>query len=179
MPTAQPPRGQPKSPRIADLTRLLDTLRIQQQQLLDCIESKLDAVRRADVPAMQRLHRLEARLVKQLRECEGLRRQMMDAIGRALGWPVGAGRTLHVSKLASRAQGPDRAPLLDAAKALRDVVFRVQRANRVVGAVSRNLVDHLGAVFASVAPKADEPTGYSGSGAVVRHTGTLVFEAVG
>ena len=166
-------------PHLKDLTRLLDALRLQQQQLLQCIESKLDAVRRADVQAMQRLHRQEAKLVKELREREGFRRQMMDTIGRELGWPVGAGRAMHVSKLASHATGSDKAQLLEAAKALRDVALRVQRANRVAGAVSRNLLDHLGAVFASVAPSADEPSGYSGSGAVVRQKGTLVFEAVG
>lgn len=168
-----------KTPHVRDLTRLLDSLRLQQQQLLECIESKLDAVRRADVEAMQRLHRQEAKLLKDLREREGLRRQMMDALGRGLGWPIGAGRALHISKLASRLTGADKTQLLDAAKALRDVAFSVQRVNRVAGTVSRNLLDHLGAVFASVVPTSNEPSGYSGSGAVVRQSGNLVFEAVG
>ncbi len=168
-----------RSPRIKDLIRLLDALRIQQQQLLDCIESKLDAVRRADVPALQELRRKETALVSGLRERDGLRRQLMDRIGCELGWPVGAGRALHISKLASRVTGPERAPLLDAAKELRDVVFAVQRANRVAGAVSRELLNHLGSVFASVVPKDESPAGYSGDGAVVCRSDLRLFEAVG
>ncbi len=50
-------RTKEKSPCIKELIRLLDALRLQQQQLLDCIESKLDAVRRADVSALHELHR--------------------------------------------------------------------------------------------------------------------------
>ncbi len=168
-----------KPPRVTDLARLLDALRLQQQQLLECIESKLDAVRRADVPALQELHRKEANLVTKLRQRDGLRRQLMDRLGCELGWPAGAGRALHISKLASRVTEPERAQLLDAAKELRDVVFAVQRANRVSGAVSRELLNHLGSVFASVVPKDESPAGYSGSGAVVCRSDLRLFEAVG
>lgn len=172
-------RTKEKSPCITELIRLLDALRLQQQQLLDCIESKLDAVRQADVPALQELHRKEAALVSRLRERDGLRRQLMDRIGCELGWPVGAGRGLHISKLASRVTEPERAQLLDAAKELRDVAFAVQRANRVVGTVSRELLNHLGSVFASVVPKDASPAGYSGDGAVVCRSDLRLFEAVG
>lgn len=158
---------------------MLDTLRQQQAQLLDCIESKLDAVRRADVPAMQDLYRKEATLVSQIRERDGFRRQLMDRIGCELGWPVGAGRALHISKLASRVTAAERAPLLDAARELRDAALAVQRANRVTGAVSRELLNHLRTVFASVVPKNDSPVGYTGDGAVVCQSDVRVFEAVG
>ena len=167
------------SPLISDLVRLLGVMRLQQQQLLDCIESKLEAVRRADVPAMQELHRTEAELVEAIRERDGLRRQLMDRIACELGWPAGAGRALHISKLALRVTGADRYQLLDAAKELRDVALCVQRVNRVAGTVSRELLNHLGNVFASVVATGKSPVGYSGDGSVVCRSDLRVFEAVG
>ena len=172
-------RNATKSTRTNDLIRLLGVLRVQQQQLLECVESKLEAIRQADVSAMQKLQKKERTLVDRMREREGLRRQLMDAIGRDLGWPVGAGRALHISQLAARLNDPERVQLVDAAHALRDLVFRVQRTNRIAGAVSRDVLGHLHWVLASVAPRCEKSVGYSGEGAVVTVTGTQVFEAVG
>ena len=53
------------------------------------------------------------------------------------------------------------------------------QVNRIAGVVSRELVNHLQWVFASVAPKDDTPAGYSGDGTLVRPVETRVFEAVG
>lgn len=167
------------TPCADDLVRLLGVLRQQQEQLLECIESKLDAMRRADVSAMQKLQQEERTLISEMREREGLRRQLMDSIGEELGWPVGAGRALHVSQIAARLTDPEKVHLIDAAHALRDVVFKVQQVNRVAGAVSRDLLGHLKWVFASVAPKDEKPSTYSGDGAAVPSAGAQVFEAVG
>ncbi len=168
-----------KRAKTSDLIRLLDVQRQQQEQLLECIESKIDAMRRADVSAMQQLHQKEKTLVTRIREREGLRQAMMDAIGSGLGLPAGAARALHVSQLAGRLPEPDRGQLIDAAHRLRDVVFRLQRTNRVAGVISRELINHLDWVFASVAPKREKPAGYSGDGTVVRTSDVRVFEAVG
>ena len=168
-----------KTAKASDLTRLLGVMQKLQEQLLECIESKIDAMRRADVPAMQELHKKEKALVARIREREGLRRSMMDSIGHGLGLPAGAARTLHVSLLAARFSEPDRTELTDAARSLRDVVFGLQRANRVAGAISRDLVNHLDWVFASVEPKNAKPAGYAGDGSAVRPCEIRVFEAVG
>lgn len=168
-----------KPAKVNDLIRLLDMLRQQQEQLLECLESKIDAMRRADVTGMQKLYVKEKALVQRIREREGLRWPLMDAIGRELGLPTGAARALHVSQLAGRLPDSRRTQLIEAAHALRDVVFRVQRTNRVVGAVSRELVNHLDWVFASVEPKGRKQAGYSGDGSAVRASDTRVFEAVG
>lgn len=165
--------------RLADLNRLLGSLRKMQGQLLTLVQAKIDAMKRADIPTMRELSERERALARRLQEREGLRFQLMDAIGKELGLPAQKVRALPVSQLASRLPQQQQASLLDAAEKLRNVMSRVAQANRVAGAISREIVGHLKWVFASVKPQDEKPTGYSGDGALVAATDNRIFNAIG
>jgi hypothetical protein len=175
--------GEPVATEMVDkqarsLVRLLWDLRALQERLLEVVEARIDAMKRADLGAMRELGEREEALTRKIYERDGLRRQLADTIGEALGAPARSGRSLTVRQLAARVGDAVRPELLDAAAGLRDAVLRVVRANRIAGIIACELVQHLRWVFASVRPAA-HPVGYSGAGAVVGPAGTRLFEAVG
>ena len=165
--------------RLKDLIKLMGGLQRLQERLLTLIRSKIDAMKRADAPAMRDLNDQERTVAKQLHERDGLRRQLMDAMGEEMGMPSGTARALSVSQLAARLPEPGRTTLLDAAGSLRKVMSRVAQVNRIAGAVSREILNHLKWVFASVRPAEGRPVGYSGDGAVVGSSQSRIFETVG
>ncbi len=165
--------------RLKDLVTLLNGLYGLHEQLLALVRSKIDAMRRADIPAMQDLSEQEQALAKRVEQREGLRRQLMDKVGHQCGLPLRAGRALSVSQLASRLGDPERTALQESARQLRTIVTKVAQANRVAGAISREVLTHLQWVFASVRPANDRPLAYSGSGEPVAATDARIFETVG
>jgi hypothetical protein len=165
--------------RLNDLVRLMGVLERLHEGLLTLVQAKIDAMKRADMPAMSALKDREQAVVRQLREREGLRRQLVDWMGEEMGLPSREARAWSVSQLAARLSEPGRTKLLDAAGGLRQVISRVAQANRIAGAVSREILNHLGWVFASVRPVEGRPVGYSGRGAVVAASQTRIFEIVG
>ena len=136
-------------------------------------------MKRADVPVLGVLSQQEQSLAGRLQTHEGLRRQLMDAMGEEMGLPATAARAMTVSQLATRLPELPRKRLLDVAKGLRDVVARVAQANRIAGAVSREILSHLTWVFSSVRPKDNRPVGYSGAGVMVGPREMRIFETVG
>ncbi|MGB2986517.1 MAG: flagellar protein FlgN [Phycisphaerae bacterium] len=165
--------------RLQDLLRLFSSLRKLQEHLLALVQSKIDAMRRADIPAMRELDERERAIAKRLHQREGLRRQLMDAIGEEMGLPPQTARALTVSQLASRLPGPQRPGLLNAAEKLREAASKATQVNRVAGVISREILNHLKWVFASVKPADGEPVGYAGDGALVAPAETRIFETVG
>ena len=165
--------------RLRDLLRLLDTLATMNAQLFTLIGSKIDAMKRADLHAMRECGERERDMVQQMQEREGLRRQLMDAIGEVLGLSSRSARALSVTQLASRLVDPQRAALTEAADRVRKAVFKVTQANRVAGVVSREILHHLKWIFASVRPRDEKPAGYAGDGVMVSNCGTPMFETVG
>jgi len=172
-----PPTSEPKG--LKDLIRLLGGLQRMHEQLLELIRDKMDAIRRADIAALRRLAQQEQTVAGRLQAREGLRRQLMDMIGRDMGLSTSAARAMTVSQIASRVPQASRDGLLDVARGLRDVIARVAQANRVAGAVSREILGHLAWVFSSVRPVGEKAVGYSGRGGTVGPAGTRIFETVG
>jgi hypothetical protein len=84
-----------------------------------------------------------------------------------------------VSQLAEHLPEAQREGLLNIAGKLRGVVSRLAQANRVAGVVSREIVNHLRWVFASVRPAGGQPVAYAGDGALVGPSEARIFEAVG
>ena len=164
---------------IRELIKLLEMMRERYETLLRLTRAKTDAMERVDLAAMRELDGREERLVRQLQEREGFRRQLMDKIGSSLGLSSQAARALSVSQLADRFSEPFRSNLLKAATELRAVTTRSVQANRMMGVVSREIINHLGWVFASVRPAESRPAAYTGDGAPVRFSNTRIFEAVG
>ncbi len=168
-----------KSNRLGDLIRLLGTLQSLYEQLLTTVQSKIESMRRADLEKMQELEQQERELTERLKERDGLRRQLMGEVARELGLRSGADRALTVSGILSHVQESARAGLVEAAQGLRGAVAKVARANRVAGVISRELLNHLQWVFASVRPAANRASGYAGDGAVVADANDRIFEVVG
>lgn len=165
--------------RLTDLKQLFGVLKNLQEQLLASVRGTTDAMKRADVGAMRDLQQQQRMVVEQLEEREGLRRQLMDGIGRELNLPARSARALSVSQLAARLPEAQRTGLLDAAEGLRKVVFQVAHANRLAGVIARETLNHLKWVFASVRPAPSAAAGYSGDGAPTGTPDTRIFDTVG
>jgi hypothetical protein len=143
------------------------------------LDAKIDAMRRADVEVMGELEHRERTIVEQLKERDGLRRQLMDAIGLELGLPAKAGRTLNLTQLGLRISEPERAALVEAGDNLRDSVMKVRQMERVATMVSREVSTHLQWVLSAVRPSEEKPNVYANDGALVRSSGSAMVELVG
>lgn len=164
--------------RFRDLVRLLDHLCGQHEELCGLVQGKIDAIKRADVDAMRLADVKERATAERIMEREGLRRSMMDGIGKELGLSSSHARALSLSQLAQRVAGTQRQLLERAGIALRDAVGRLARLNRVAGQVSVSILQHIESVFSAVTVQ-DDTGDYTGSGRVRTGTGNLLFDAVG
>lgn len=165
--------------RIADLAKLLGQMSELNEQLAPVLESKIEAMRRADTEGMGTCEQREARLIEQLRERDGFRKQLMDIIGTELGLPPKAGRTLNLTQLGLRVNEAERAALVAAGNRLRSEVAGVRQVERVASAVSREILYHLQWIFAAVKPHDDHGNEYSPDGALVRRGGSAMVELLG
>ena len=165
--------------RFRDLLRLLTELQRLHERLAKLGQAKLDAIRRADIHAMREVSSDEREVTRRIQQREGLRRQLMDAIGESLGLPAGAARALPLSQLSARVSAPQRAALEETAGKLRDTIRCVARVNRVIGAASRAVAGHLGHVLGSVSPVRPETGGYHADGAPSVGAETRIFETLG
>jgi hypothetical protein len=168
-----------QSNTVSSLARLLGQLRTLYERLLELIQQKMDAMRRADLHALRAISEEEAPLVYRLQEREGLRRQLMGLIARAHGLSDGDGRSATISQIAERIDGTQRRELGSAADALREVVAKVAGANRIAGAATRDVLHHMQWVTASIRPGGRRPEGYSPKGAKVDANGAMLFETLG
>lgn len=165
--------------RVRDLVRLMDDMRELYGQLFTCIDSRLAAMKRADWEAMHAGGERSRSITVRLAERDGLRRQLLDAIGRELGLPPSAGRTLTVSDLAARISPDEASALQAAANRLRPVMAGVGQANRVAGFVARGILEHLRWVFEAVVPRTEHSGGYGGDGAAAAPSNAILFETLG
>jgi len=168
-----------KCKRLNDLVRLFGALEDLQHRLVTLIQSKIDAIRKADMHTMRELFDKERDIIQHIQEREGLRCQLMDEIGKDLGLASQASRALPASQLAARLPESQRSILLDAAAKLGKAVGQVARVNRVVGRISGDVLQHLQWVFASVIPRDGKLNGYLGNGEAVTAGNQRIFEAVG
>jgi len=165
--------------RFNDLLRLMDGLCALHVELERIIVAKLEAMRRADTAGMQTVVEREQVLTARLGEREGLRKQLMDAIGVELGLPRGEGRRMTVSRLAARLPESSRPALWQRADALRRAIAGAAQANRVAAVAARTLIHHMQWVIAAVRPACDAPITYSKRGQMVPSGGTMLLETVG
>lgn len=165
--------------RMKDVIKLLRVLHTLHTELLATVQGRIDAMKRADVRTLSELGERETAIVQRIEEREGLRRQLMDAVGEELGLPSMAARAMTVSQLAARLPVESRDALLQVGNDLRDVVTRTAQANRVAGAIAREVLNHMKWVFAAVRPKDANPAGYAGDGALVGRCDSRIFETVG
>jgi hypothetical protein len=165
--------------RCTELIRLLAGLRDLQQRLAATVEAKLAAMKCADLAKMSELSVQEQNLVRQIQEREGLRRQLLDAIGEQWGLPPRSARVMTVSQLAQRLDHPVRFELMAEAEALRSAVLRVARLNRIVGVASREVLDHMNWILSAVRPVLDGRFAYGRGGVPVAPADSGILEVVG
>jgi hypothetical protein len=164
--------------RASDLTRLLEQAAVLHERLVELTGRKVQAIRTADLDAMCACNDEQEAVVKRLRERDGLRKQLMDAMGAELGLSAKAGRALTISQLLLKLPEKARAEVDAARRRLQDVLAKLAQANRLSGAISRELVDHLRFVFSAVRPSAT-PSGQYSPGGTTSAPGPGVFETIG
>lgn len=165
--------------RIADLIRLLEQQRDGYEQLFAVLDARIAAMRCADWAAIGVNQQAHVTLAHKLAEREGLRRQLMDAIGVELQLGPRAGRKLTVSQLAVRLPSELSTDLTRAADGLRSILAKVAQANRVAGYVARGILDHLRWVFEAVTPQAESSGAYGFNGTPAAGHGAVLFEMTG
>lgn len=165
--------------RASDLVRLLDQQREGYEQLFIILDGRIGAMRRGDWAAMQQQQDEHHALAERLADREGLRRQLMDAIGVELQLAPRAGRRLTVSQLAAKLPADLAAEVAQSADRLRLALFQVSQANRLAGHIARGILDHLRWVFEAVTPGRDAGGMYANDGAPAANNGPVLFEITG
>jgi hypothetical protein len=169
----------PTSRHVRSLVQLLEELCAGHGDLLNLIERKSDSMKRADIETMSRLVDREQELVKFINERNGLRRQLMEAIGSQIGVSPRKARLMTASQLAARLPEAEGRCIRGAAEKLGNAMARVSKANRMAAVISRGILAHLKAVFAAVATPENRKAGYTDAGGAVSANDPLLFEAVG
>jgi hypothetical protein len=86
----------------------------------------------------------------------------------------------NVRELARRMREPQRTEVTELANRLRSAVAKVAERNQVAGRIAREILRHLGHVFAAVTARSDEPPGsYSHCGGRSPGSARPLLDAVG
>ena len=171
--------------RAQDLARLLVAMDGLCEELGRVLREKNECMTRADLDGMRLLSVREKDLTDTLHERNGLRKQLMMALARSVGVDSSAGRVLTITHLATKLPHAEGEALRAAADRLRRTLFAMAQTHRVGAAACREILHHLGSVFASIRPKLDEPVAYTrggaarGAGAERVMTAAGLFDAVG
>ncbi len=170
----------PKSrDRVDELLFLLDGLTRSHEELLAVVRDKVAQMRQASIEGLQQCLRSEEALVARIAEQEGLRKQLMDSIGRTYGTAAHRARAWTRTELAERLVEPQRSQFLEATRRLRGLVADLARANRLAGVVAQQVLKHFRHVFSAMSGSlSGQPTGYSASGNPLAGRNQTLFEAL-
>ncbi len=166
-------------PQVRDLCRLLYQAAGSYNELSILVERKVEAMRRADMAALQEAKEHEMALVKAISEQEGMRRALMDKIGCILGMAAGTARIMTVSQLCQRLSADASEQVAQAAGALRKAVTHSARVNRLAGVVAGELVNHLRWVWRAARPVGEKRVGYTPAGGHETNVNPRVFDTTG
>ena len=114
---------------LRELVRSFDALRGLHEQLFKVLEAKIEAMRTANVPALQTANQDEHAILLLLREKENQRASLMQALARECGMSAKTARTATVSQIAPLVPAVERELLLNAASRLQVIVARTAQAN--------------------------------------------------
>jgi hypothetical protein len=165
--------------RLDDLLVVLDRLEALHRDLCDSLAEKLEHMRRSDQEGIHRCTDREQLIATRLTEQEGLRKQLMAKIGRGYGLSPKAARALSANQLAERLAEPHSGAVAERAQRLRSTLEQVNRINRLVERVSREILDHLSEAFTAIATDEQPQSGYSQGGRAHGGRPRELFEAVG
>ncbi len=165
--------------RLPGLLVVLDRLTELQRELLSLIREKIQQMRSGNTEGLRACTVREESLVKTIQEQEGLRRQLMEAIGRGYGINPQVARRMPTRQLAERIQGNLRAKFLGAVGRLRGVAGEVVELNRVAALIAQQVLHHLRCVFEAVSASGGRPDTYSPHGRALPSRNRQLFELTG
>jgi len=165
--------------RIKDLVTLLNDLESLYRRLLIQIERKIYALRHAKLDEIPELGREEQALVSRIDERDGLRSQLIKAIASDYGWQDRQTKSLTITEIAQPLEDDKRKELFEVSTRLRKSLFEVAQANRIAGAIAREMSLHMRWVFDSVRPHEGDVSSYSRRGEKLPQRETLLVDAVG
>ncbi len=170
----------PVEARIRDLLSLLDELAGLHEDLADRLTQRLKAMKTDDPSALTTGLAAEEELVQRIRGREGLRRQLMDQLGKQWGMPVAAARKMTVSQIAARLDGIEAEKLAELAARLTRATERITRWNRVHGHTARRMLAHTNFVLQAMRPVSRQPHAYTDDGrAAAMRSEAGILETVG
>lgn len=163
---------------IRDLLHVVSDLSAHHSDLAVLMRDKLDAMRRADSDAIQRIGLKEGALLERITEREGLRRQLTRHVAEAVG--VGEDiTTLRLTTLAESLSEPRRSQLLAASTGLKQKLGEVEQLRVTTTLVTQHLLSHMGEVLNVMRGDHGVAQLYSASGRRQEPSAANVFEAVG
>ncbi len=165
--------------RLEDLLIVMERLADLYEALKAALSEKLVHMRRSDHAAIQLCVEKEERLVVTINQQEGLRKQVMEHVGRTFGLSASASRGMGVRELSQRVAEPYKTRIDVVADRLRDVVEEVKTLNGFIARVSAEVLSHLREVFSAMTTTVQPPQGYSPTGHTVDVAPRELFEAVG
>ena len=133
---------------LAELERIMQGQLDGHRQLLECIERNREAVRDADMTAIESNCKQEHGIAHTLGELEKARLAIVGRLTETLDPQAGAPLTL--SQIAEAVQEPDGGRLLAVAGELRAAVAEVRRASSVVRGAAEALARHMGGLMQTV-----------------------------
>jgi len=165
--------------KLRDLVTLLSTLESLYEELGAVVRRKIEAMKRNELQIMRDLNEREHALAGKIRERDGLRRQLMDAVGAQAGWPNGAARDIPLAQLSARLPEPHASALRSARARLAEAAARLANANRTAAEFARAIIEHLTWVFRAAGPAGAAPVTYSAGGSRTRRGETMIVDTVG
>jgi hypothetical protein len=176
---AQPHAVQPQSrdTQAAELLEALSALHELLRQLLELARAKLEALRAADAPNLQRCAARECGVLERLFERERQRDAVLARLAQSLHWEGPAPPRL--AEVAAKLPEPVSSRLRAKAAGLRQTAGELRRENRLAAEVAQHLHKHIRAVFEDIARVNQESIVYGPSGRHEQRAAMTWVDAVG
>lgn len=165
--------------RSGNLVTLMGDLKKLHDEMLSVIQQKLNAMRRADTDALNSCVARERFLAERVQKQEGLRRQLVQILWKELGLPSEQSSGLGLRDLAERLPEPRRGQLLVLGEELRELIGKIDNANKVVALVTGEMLKHFRHVHSAMARSGPSTGRYAANGQIAVERPTQVFDAVG
>lgn len=165
--------------RSGELIVLLGELKALHEELLEVIQQKLAAIRRADTDGLNSCLARERFLSDRILQRDGLRQQLVQLIGKALEIDPDRVRHMSLSELAEELSEPVRGQLLGLSADMRQTLLAIDSANKVAALVTDEMLKHFRQVYAVMAQSEESAGTYTARGRRTDDRPVQVFEAVG
>ncbi len=165
------------APQVDELLELLSSLQDLLRQLTDLAETKLQAMREADVEGLHRCAARECQVLERLFEREQSRDAVLARVAQALRYEPDSRPRL--AEVAEKLAEPHSSRLRAKIAGLRHVSTELRQKNRLAAEVARHLHQHIRAVFEDLAQVNRESVVYGPNGQHEQRINKTWVDAVG